>query len=73
LLVKVPGITISVNREEKRRELFKNPLVYLFVGAVTFSFLGEAVIYTWFISYMRISYGFEDKRLIAEIKRRLHV
>jgi fucose permease len=58
LLVKVPGITISVNREEKRRELFKNPLVYLFVGAVTFSFLGEAVIYTWFISYMRISYGF---------------
>ncbi|HOK49331.1 MAG TPA: MFS transporter, partial [Sedimentibacter sp.] len=58
LLARVPGITVTVNREEKRRELLKNPIVYLFVGAVTFSFLGESVLYTWFISYMRTSYGF---------------
>ena len=58
LLAKVPAITVSINREEKRRELLKNPMVYLFVGAVTFSFLAESVLYTWFISYMRTSYGF---------------
>lgn len=58
LLIKTPGIKANVNKEEKRKELYKNPLIYLFVAAVTFAFLSEAVVYTWFISYMRGSYGF---------------
>lgn len=58
LFIKVPGIKISVNRKEKRKELYRNPIIYLFVAAVTFAFLSESVIYTWFISYMRSSYGF---------------
>lgn len=58
LLIKMPGIRANVNKEEKRMELYKNPLIYLFVAAVTFAFLSESVIYTWFISYMRSSYGF---------------
>jgi len=59
LFIRMPGIKSSVNRGEKRRELYRNPIIYMFVGAVTFTFLGEAVVYTWFISYMRISYGFD--------------
>ncbi len=58
LLIKTPGVKANVNKEEKRKELYKNPLIYLFVAAVTFAFLSEAVVYTWFISYMRDSYGF---------------
>jgi fucose permease len=56
--IKAPGIKININREEKRKELYKNPIIYLFVAAVTFAFLSESVVYTWFISYMRTSYGF---------------
>ncbi len=58
LLIKIPGVKANVNREEKRKELYKNPIIYLFVGAVTFAFLSESVVYTWFISYMRSTYGF---------------
>lgn len=58
LLIKMPGIKANVNREEKRKELYKNPIIYLFVAAVTFAFLSESVVYTWFISYMRNSYEF---------------
>ncbi len=58
LFIKTPGIKANVNKEEKRKELYKNPLIFLFVAAVTFAFLSEAVVYTWFISYMRGSYGF---------------
>ena len=58
LLVRVPRIKVSAGREVKRRELYKNPVIYLFVAAVTFEFLSESVIYTWFVSYTRSSYGF---------------
>ena len=58
LLVKVPGIKVNINREEKRKELYKNPIIYLFIAAVTFAFISESVIYTWFISYIRNTYGF---------------
>lgn len=58
LFIKMPGVKASVSREEKRKELYKNPLIYLFVAAVCFAFLSEAVHYTWFISYMRDSYSF---------------
>lgn len=58
LLIKVPGMKASVNREETRKGIYKNPIIYLFVAAVTFAFLSESVVYTWFISYMRSSYGF---------------
>ena len=58
IFIKIPKITTNVNKGEKRKELYKNPIIYLFVVAVAFTFLGEAVLYTWFISYMRTSYGF---------------
>ena len=56
--IKMPGIKANVNKGAKRKELHKNPLIYLFVAAVTFAFLSESVVYTWFISYMRGTYGF---------------
>lgn len=59
LFIKMPGVRTSINRESKRKDLYRNPMVYLFVGAVTCTLLTEAVIYTWFISYMRTSYGFD--------------
>lgn len=56
--IKMPGIKANVNKGSRRKELHKNPLIYLFVAAVTFAFLSESVVYTWFISYMRGTYGF---------------
>lgn len=58
LFIKMPTSKINIIRDGKRKELYKSPIIYLFVGAVTFSFLSESVVYTWFISYMRDSYGF---------------
>ncbi len=59
LLIRTPGIKANVNKEKKRKELYKNPIIYLFVAAVCFAFLSESVLYTWFISYMRDSYSFD--------------
>lgn len=59
LLIKTPGIKANLNKKEKRKELYKNPIIYLFVAAVGFTFLSESVLYTWFISYIRDSYAFD--------------
>ncbi|HAQ42070.1 MAG TPA: hypothetical protein DCM73_15355 [Clostridiales bacterium] len=57
LMIKTTDIRIKNETGFKKKELYKNPMVYMFVAAVTFGLLTEAVINTWFISYMRGSYG----------------
>lgn len=59
LVIKTPNITIK-NSEKilNKKELYTNPLVYLFMVAVTLIWVSEAVLNTWFISYIRNTYGF---------------
>lgn len=57
LMVKTPGMQVTSEISFKRKELYKNPLIYMFVIALTFGLIAEAVINTWFISYMRSSYS----------------
>lgn len=61
LFIKVPGVNVNLNKDEKIKGMYKNPLIYLFVAAVALSFLAETVVNTWFISYMRIYYGFNPQ------------
>lgn len=59
VFMKIPNMrVIQENTNIKRKELYKNPLIYLFVFAVTLSLISEAIISTWFINYVRSSYGF---------------
>jgi len=59
VFMKIPNMrVIQENSNIKRKELYKNPLIYLFVFAVTLSLISEAIISTWFINYVRSSYGF---------------
>lgn len=55
IIVKTPKIQVT-SVSFKRTDLYKNPLVYMFVLALTFGLISESVIITWFISYMRESY-----------------
>lgn len=57
LAIKTPNVQINTSNAFKRKELYKNPIIYMFVIALTFALISEAVIYTWFISYMRNSYN----------------
>lgn len=57
LIIKTPDIRIINETGFKKKDMYKNPMVYMFVAAVTFGLLTEAVINTWFISYMRESYS----------------
>lgn len=56
LFVKTPSMQVTSELSLKRNDLYKNPLIYMFVIAVTFGLISETVITTWFISYMRESY-----------------
>jgi fucose permease len=59
LVVKTPNTKISyVKKEAGRKELLRNPVLYLFMLAVTFSCVAEMTINAWYISYIRSSYGF---------------
>lgn len=55
IIVKTPKIQVT-SVSFKRTDLYKNPLVYMFVLALTFGLISESVIITWFISYIRESY-----------------
>lgn len=57
LVIKTPNVQVNSSNILKRKELYKNPIIYMFVIALTFGLISEAVIYTWFISYMRNSYS----------------
>lgn len=56
LLIKTPNIHVSSELSFKRKDLYKNHLICMFVVALTFGLIAEAIINTWFISYMRESY-----------------
>lgn len=57
LIIKPPEVRFIDKDESKENGLCKNPLIYMFAAAVTFDLIAEAVMNTWFISYMRNSYG----------------
>jgi len=57
LMIKPPSIQITSEMTLKRKDMYKNPLIYMFVTALTFGLVAEAVLQTWFISYMRGSYS----------------
>lgn len=56
LIVKTPNVHITSDLSIKRKDMYRNPLIYMFVVALTFGLISESVIITWFISYMRGSY-----------------
>jgi len=58
LFIKTPNMHVIINDTVvKKKELYKEPIVYMFVLAVTFGLISEAVISTWFISYIRNTYS----------------
>ncbi|MGB4438142.1 MAG: MFS transporter [Sedimentibacter sp.] len=58
LLIRTPNMhVIRSDTAVKKKELYKEPIVYMFVLAVTFGLISEAVINTWFISYIRNTYS----------------
>lgn len=56
-IIKVPRLQVTNDKTFNKKHLYKSPLIYMFVIALTFGLLAESVIQTWFISYMRESYN----------------
>lgn len=56
LIVKTPSMQVTSELSIKRNDMYKNPLIYMFVITLTFGLISESVVITWFISYMRESY-----------------
>jgi len=70
LFMKIPNMKmLQENQTIQRKELYKNPIIFLFVLAVTFQIVSESVVNTWFINYIRSSYGFNpaDASIYASI------
>jgi fucose permease len=60
LIIKTPNIKIVRDENSVENEKFyKSPVFYMLVLAVTFAMVSELTINTWFISYIRNSYGFD--------------
>lgn len=57
LIIKPPTIHVTKESSSKKKDLYKNPLIYMFVITLSLALLGESVVTTWFISYMRGSYS----------------
>lgn len=55
--IKTPDVRVKSAGAFEHKELYRNPLIYMFVIALTFVLVTETIINTWFISYMRGSYG----------------
>ncbi len=70
LFMKIPNIKVVQEHQDiQRKDLYKNPIVFLFVVAVTLQLMTEVVVNTWFINYIRSSYNFNpaDAAVYASI------
>ncbi len=56
LFIKTPNLHIKNEASYKKKEFYKNPLIYMFIIALTFGLISETIVNTWFISYMRETY-----------------
>lgn len=55
--MKIPNMHIlQENQSMNKKDLYKNPLILIFVIAVTFYILSESIANTWFINYIRTTY-----------------
>lgn len=62
MFVKTPSMQfIKDESVEEKGHLYKQPIIYMFIAAVTFGLITEAIISTWFISYMRSSFGLDPQ------------
>lgn len=59
LTVKMPNVQIKSEKTYKKEDFYKNPYVYMLTIALTFGLVSESVVLTWFISYMRGTYGLD--------------
>ncbi len=59
LIVKMPNVQIKSEKTYKKEDFYKNPYVYMLIIALTFGLISESVVLTWFISYMRGTYGLD--------------
>jgi fucose permease len=60
LIVKTPSIKVIKSEDSPmKNKMYKEPLIYMFMFAITFGLVTEAVINTWFISYIRSSYSLD--------------
>ncbi len=59
LVIKTPNIHIKSEKTYKKEDFYKNPYVYMLIIALTFGLISETVMHTWFISYMRGTYGLD--------------
>jgi len=68
--MKIPNVrVIHDNPGLKRKELYKNPFIFVFVFAVSFYLLSESLLNTWFINYIRTTYEYNpaDASMYASI------
>ncbi|MFA9422993.1 MAG: sugar MFS transporter [Sedimentibacter sp.] len=57
LFIKPPNLIVTTSDVSfNKKELYRDPLIYMFVGAVAFGITCEIIMNTWFISYIRNSY-----------------
>ena len=59
LIIKTPSVQIKSEKTYTKKDFYKNSYVYLLVIALTFGLISEGVMHTWFISYMRGTYGLD--------------
>ncbi len=58
LIIKTPNIQVTKSDLSfDKKAFYGEPLIYMFVLAVTFGLTSEIIINTWFISYIRNSFG----------------
>lgn len=57
LFMKIPSMHFIESTSSAKKDLYKNPLIYMFVAVVTLELVSEVSITTWFITYIRSSYG----------------
>lgn len=64
LFMKLPKMQVVGDKDaaSRRRDLFRHPLIYVFIIALAFQTLNEAMLGTWFVNYMRSTYSFDPSQ-----------
>lgn len=58
LFMKMPNMNVIKDKSSVEKDFYRNPVLFLFVMALSFCMVSENILNTWFINYIRTTYSY---------------
>lgn len=62
LFMRMPNMNVVREKHQLEKDFYKNPVLFLFVIALSFCMVSENMLNTWFVNYIRTTYSYNPSQ-----------